>query len=33
METEFMNFIRNALLNFDVIGSIFVMPEWPLLLV
>jgi len=27
METEFMNFIRNALLNFDVIGSIFVMPE------
>jgi len=27
METEFMNFVRNTLLIFDVIGLIFVMLE------
>jgi len=27
METEFMNLFHNALLNFDVIGSIFVKLE------
>jgi len=27
METEFMNFVLNALLDLDVIGSILVMPE------
>jgi len=33
METEFMNFVHNTLLIFYVIGLIFVMLEWPLLLV
>jgi len=33
METEFINFVRNTLLIFDVIGLIFVMLEWPLFLV
>jgi len=27
METKFMNFVRNTLLNYDVIGSIFFMLE------
>ena len=33
METEFMNFVHNTSLNFDAIGSIFVMLEYELLLV
>ena len=32
METEFMNLVRHTLLDFDLIGSIFVVLDSPLLL-
>ena len=32
MEREFMNFVHNTLLNFDALGSIFVMLHYELLL-